>query len=149
MQLLMRVFGRKDRYRGLVDRGPAHPRVQITCREGRGGHAADSTAELRSVHELTRDALVLRHEPAGEVEGPAGDVGVDVDAAGKYERTGRVDCAAAIDLCDDPPLGDADVLDYAVDPIGRIVNLSARYPDHRRSAHGVRPEFAVSLTSFT
>ena len=78
------------------------------------------------MHELARDALVLRHEPAGEVEGSAGDVGMDVDPAGKYERAARVDCAAAIDLSDDPALGDADVLDYAFDPIGRIVNLSAR-----------------------
>src|SRR5687768_13379493 len=133
MQLFVRVFGRKDWYRSFVDRGPAHPRVQIPCREGGGGHAADSTAELLSVHELARDALVLRHEPAGEVEGPAGDMGVDVDPAGKNERAARVDCAAAIDLSDDPALCDADVPDYAVDPIGRIVNLSARYPDHRGS----------------
>src|SRR4029453_16555680 len=100
------------------------------------------------VHELTRDALVLGHEPAGEVEGPAGDVGVDVDPAGKHERAARVDCAAAIDLSDDAALGDADVLYYAVDPIGWIVNLSARYPDHRGSVLiGFAPRPAAALRS--
>ena len=78
-----------------------------------------------------RGALVLRDEPAGEVEGAAGDVGVDVDAAGKHDHAARVDRAAALDLSDDPAIGDADVLDDAVDPVRRIVDLPAGYPQHR------------------
>jgi hypothetical protein len=85
------------------------------------------------VAELTRNALVLRDEPAGEVEGPTRDVCVDVYAAGKNDHAARIDCGAAVGSSHDAAIGDADVLDYTVDPIGRIVDSSARYPKHRDS----------------
>src|SRR5437667_7650841 len=106
----------------------------MSCREGSGGHATDSGAELRPAPELTRDALVLRDEPAGEVEGPAGNVGVDVDPAGKNDHAARIDCRTAVGSSDDAAISDADVFDDAVDPVGRIVDPSARYPEHRGPA---------------
>ena len=47
-------------------------------------------------------AVVFRDHGAGEVEGGAGDVRVDVDAAGKDDHAGGVDGAAALDVGDDP-----------------------------------------------
>ena len=47
-------------------------------------------------------AVVLRDHGAGEVERGAGDVGVDVDAAGEDDHARRVDRAAALDVGDDP-----------------------------------------------
>ena len=62
---------------------------------------------------------------AGEIEGGAGDVGVDVHAAGEDDHAGRVDGAAAFDVGDDAAIGDADVLDDAVDVVGGIVDFAA------------------------
>ena len=86
VQLFVRVLGREDRDGGFVHRRPAHAGVQITGREGRGRHAAEAAAALRRVNELPRGALVFGDEAAGEVERAAGDVRVDVDAAGKHDH---------------------------------------------------------------
>ena len=48
----------------------------------------------------------------------AGDVRVNVDAAGEDDHARGVDRAAAVDVGDDPAVGDADVLDLAVDAVG-------------------------------
>ena len=68
---------------------------------------------------------------AGEVERAAGDVRVDIDAAGKDDHAGRVDRAAAVDRrrrsC---RIVDAEVLDDAVDAVGGVVDFSAGDSKH-------------------
>src|SRR5262249_8228114 len=90
--------------------------------------AADAGAELRCVKELARDALILGNEAAGEVEGAAGDVGVDVDAARKHHHPGRVDGAhrgSIVSRGNPAIVTNPDVLDDTVDAVGRIVHASA------------------------
>ena len=69
--------------------------------------------------------MILRGHRPGEVERGAGDVGVDIHAAGEDDHAGRVDHAAALDLGDDAAVRDADVLDHAVDAVRGIVDLAA------------------------
>ena len=52
---------------------------------------------LGRVQERRGLAVVLRRHRPGEVEGRAGDMGVDIHAAGEDEHAGRVDRAAALD----------------------------------------------------
>jgi hypothetical protein len=80
------------------------------------------------VHEGLASAHVLGRESPREVQGGAGDVGVDVDPAGEHDHAAGIDRATAFDLSRDTAIGDADVLDHTVDPVRRIVNLAARYP---------------------
>ena len=69
--------------------------------------------------------------PRAKLRARAGDVGVDVDAAGKDDHAGRVDRAAAASTSATMrPSRDADVLDDAVDAVGRIVDLPAGDPQH-------------------
>ena len=133
VHLLVGVLGGEDGNGGFVDRGPAHAGVQITGGERGRRHAADAGAQLRRVHELPGDALIFRNEAAGEIERAAGHVRVNVHPTGEDHHAGRVDCAdaAAVRVGDDAAVvGDADVLHDAVDAVGRIVDFSARYPDH-------------------
>ena len=135
VQLFVGVLGGEDRDRGLVDRRPPHPGVQISGGERGRRQAADAGPELRRVHELPGDALILGNQPAGEVERAAGHVRVNVHPARENQHAGRVDraAAAAVGVGDDPAIGgDADVLHDAFNAVGRIVDLAARYPDHVR-----------------
>ena len=105
--------------------------------------------QLRRVHELPGDALVLGDQPAREVERAAGHVRVHVHAAGKNHHAGRVDGARLPSASgDDAAVGDADVLDDAVDAVGRIVDSSARYPEHRDPSQCVRAA-ALRLVPWT
>ena len=74
--------------------------------------------------------MIFRRHGAGEVNGGARDVRMNIHAAGEYDHAGRVDGASALDIGDDPAVRDADVLDYAVDAVGRIVDFAAGYPKH-------------------
>src|SRR5712692_91675 len=80
--------------------------------------------------ERTGLPVILRGDAPGEVHRGAGDVGVDVDPAGEDDHAAGVDRAAALDLGDDPAIRDADVLEGAEDPVRRIMDLPARYPQH-------------------
>ena len=155
-QFFVRVLGGEDRHGGLVDGRPAHAGVQVAGRERRGRDAAEPGATVRRVHERQRPPHVFRRQPAGEVERGAGDVRVDVDAAGKDDHPGRVDRAPAFDVGDDAAVGDADVLDDAVDAVRRIVDLAAGNPKHgcrsvsrgsvsRARAEGIRQNAVVTL----
>ena len=95
-------------------------------------------AALRRAEECRGLAVILRGHRAGEVERGAGDVRVDIDAAGKDDHAGRVDRAAALDVGDDPAVGDADVLDHAVDAVGGIVDFPAGDSQHGVSVVGSR-----------
>jgi hypothetical protein len=77
------------------------------------------------VHELGGRALVLGREGAGEVERAAGDVRVDIDAAGEDDHAGGVDDASAVNVGNDLAVVDADVLDDAVDIVRGIVDFAA------------------------
>src|SRR6266511_2851873 len=80
--------------------------------------------------ERTGLPVILRGDAPGEVHRGAGDVGVDVDPAREDDHAARVDRAAALDLGDDPAIRDAHVLEHAVYPVRRIVDPTARYPQH-------------------
>ena len=83
VQLLVRVLGGEDGHRRLVHSGPAHTRVEVAGRERRWCHPADAGPAFRRMDEFPRGALILRNEPACEIEGAPGNVRVDVDAAGQ------------------------------------------------------------------
>ena len=78
-----------------IDGRPAHAGVEIAGGEGRRRRPADAGAAQRRVQERVGLAMVFRGHGAGEVDGGAGDVGVDVHAAGEDDHAGRVDRAAA------------------------------------------------------
>ena len=71
----------------------AHAGVEVAGAKVVGVVPADAAAALRRVEERPRLAVVLRDQPAGEVERRAGDVRVDIDAAGEDDHAGRVDRA--------------------------------------------------------
>ena len=100
-------------------------------------------AALRRVQEGRGLALVLRRHRPGKVERGAGDVGVNIHAAGEDEHAGGVDHAAALDLRDDAAVRDANVLDHAVDAIRGIVDLPAG-----DSQHGVSVCWVAALPAF-
>src|SRR5262249_55263944 len=114
-QLLVRVPGRQDRHGRLVDRGVTQPRVQVAGHVGGRGRAGDAAAVRLRADDRRIAAVIFRDHGPGEVEGRAGDVGVDVDAARKDHAARRVDGTAALDVGDDAAVADADVPDLAVD----------------------------------
>ena len=130
VQLLVGVPCREERDGGLVDGRPAHPGVQIPGCEGRGRDAAEPGAMLRSMQERNGPPVVLRRQPPREVQRRTGDMAVDVDPAREDQQAACIDRAAAFDLGNDPALGDADVLDDAIEPVGRIMDLPAGDAQH-------------------
>ncbi len=66
------------------------------------------------------------HGP-GEIEGGPGHVRVDIDAAGKDDHPRGVDGPAAVDIStgNDAAIGDANVLDFAIDAVRGVVNFAA------------------------
>ena len=86
------------------------------------------------MQELACGALILRHEAAREVESSAGDVRVNIDAAGEDDHPGRVDRSTGAGIgasaAHDASAVDANVLDDAVDAVGRIVDFSTSDPQH-------------------
>ena len=89
-------------------------------------------------NERLRAAMVFRRHRAGEVDRAAGDVRVNIDAAGKDDHPRRIDRPAAVDRRDESArIVDAEVFDLAVDAVGRVVDFSAR-----DSKHGL-PELAT------
>src|SRR3989442_1382567 len=114
----MRVLGRQHGDGGLDDSRVAHAGVEIAGRKGGRRRSPDAGAGVGGVHELARGALVLRRHRAGEVEGAAGNVRVDVNAAGEDDHTGGVDGAPAVNVGNDAAIVHADVLDDAVDIVG-------------------------------
>ena len=113
VQLFVRVARRQNRHSGFVHRRPAHAGVQVTGGEGGGRHAAQAGAAIDAVQELARHALVLGDEAAREVERAAGDVRVDIHAAGHHDGAAGIDGASArgeIGLGDDAAVSDAKVL---------------------------------------
>jgi len=118
----------------LVDCRPAHAGVQIAGRERGGRDASEPGPEVLRVHEGKTPAHILRREPSRKVQRGARDVGVDIHAAGEHNQAGRVDGAPAavrrFEVRQDAAIGDTDVLDDTVDPVRRVVNPSAGYPQH-------------------
>ena len=129
-QFFVRVSGRQDRYSGLIDGRPAHRCIQVAGGKGRWGRAAETGAKVPCMRERHGPSVAFRCHPPGKIQGRAGHVGVDVDSAGQDDQAARVDRAAALDFRDDAAIRDADVLDHAVDPVGRIVDLPTCYPEH-------------------
>ena len=73
---------------------------------------------------------------------------VDVDPAREDQQAARIDRAAAFDLGNDPALGDADVLDDAIEPVGRIMDLPAgldlnAIAERQRASAGIFNENSV------
>ena len=133
VQLLVRVTRGQDRHGRFVDGRPPHAGVQISGGKRGRRHAAEAGAAIEAVQELARRAMVLRHQPAREVEGAAGDVRVNVHAARHHDHAACVDRARArgeIAVGDDPAVRDAQILDHAVDPVGRIVDGASGDPKH-------------------
>ncbi len=130
VQFLVRVSGRQHGHGRFVDRRPSHPGIEIARGERRRRHAAEAGAAIGAVQELARGALIFGNEASREVEGPAGHVGVDVDAAGKHDHPARVERSRALGVGDDLAVSDADVANDAVDPVGRVVNFPAGDADH-------------------
>ena len=126
----MRMLGRKHRHRGLDDRSPAHAGVQVAgCKRG-GSGSAEAGAPFRSVQERGRLPLILRRHRPGKVERGPGHMRVNVHPTGKDDHAGGVNRAAALDLGDDPAIGDANVSEGAIDAVGGIVDFSACYAKH-------------------
>ena len=134
-QLLVGVPGREDRHGRLVHGGVAESGVEVAGDEGGRGRSADAAAAHRRADERGVAAMVLRDHGAGEVEGGAGDMGVNVHAAGENDHARRIDGAAVRHVGDDPAVRDADVADLAVDVVGRIVDFAAFNPQHGISTH--------------
>jgi len=87
------------------------------------------------VQELARHALVLGDEAAREVERAAGDVRVDIHAAGHHDGAAGIDGASArgeIGLGDEAAVSNAKVRDDAVDPVGGIVDRPTGDAKHGR-----------------
>src|SRR5207247_219636 len=82
-QLLVGVPGRQDRDGGLVDRRVTQPRIEVAGHEGGRRRAADAAAADLSANEGGVAAVVFRDHRPREVEGGAGDVGVNVNPAGE------------------------------------------------------------------
>jgi hypothetical protein len=78
--------------------------------------------------------MIFRRHGASEIDGRAGDVGVNVHAARENDHAGRVDRASTINVGDDATVGNANVLDNAVDVVRGIVDFSACYPKHEGTA---------------
>src|SRR5262249_62083712 len=74
--------------------------------------------------------VLSREQPTGTVERPRGDVGLNIDAAREDDNAGSVDNPAAFDLRDTAAVRDADVADFAVDVIGRVVDFAAGGAKH-------------------
>jgi hypothetical protein len=129
-QLLVGVPGGQDRDRRLVDRRVAQTGVEVAGDvRGRRG-PADAAPADRGADERGIPPVVLRDHCPGEVEGRAGNVGVDVHSAGEDDHPGRVERPAALHGGDDFAIADADVPDFAVDAVGRVVHLPAGDPQH-------------------
>ena len=75
-------------------------------------------------------SVIFGNKAAREVERAAGDVRVDIDAAGEDDHAGGVNDATAIDVGNDLAVVDADVLDDAVDIVGGIVDFAAGDAKH-------------------
>ena len=129
-QLFVGVLGGEDRHGRLVDRRPAHAGVEVAGDVGRRRGAADAAAAHGGAGERRVAAVVLRDHGPGEVEGGAGDVRVNVHAAGEDDHAGRVDGAAALHVGDDAAIGDTNILDLAVDVVRGVVDLAALDAKH-------------------
>jgi hypothetical protein len=81
--------------------------------------------------------VLLRDEPAGEVERRPGDMSVNVHPAGEDDHPGGVDGPAAVDVGDDLAAGDANVADRAVDVVRRVVDFAAGDAKHGESAGAI------------
>ncbi len=68
-----------------------------------------------------------------KLRAPAGDMRVNIDAAGKDDQARGVDDAAAVDVSNDLAVVDAEVLDDAVDVVGGIVDFAAGDAKHEGS----------------
>src|SRR5688572_18058745 len=79
--------------------------------------------------------MFLRQETPCEVDAAAGDVRVNVDAAGHHDHSARVDllCGGG-DGVDDRAGVDTDVANVTVDAIGRVVDAPTSDPQLRQSA---------------
>ena len=136
VQLFVRVSRRQDRNGGLVDGRPAHACVEITRRKRCGRNASEPGSQLTRVHEGKTLAHILGRESPCKVQRGARDVSVGVDAAGEYDQAARIDRAPAFSVRSvvrhDLAIGDADVLDDTVDPVRRVIDLPAGYPQHAR-----------------
>ena len=91
--------------------------------------------------------MLLGQQPAGVVAARAGDVRVDVHAAGHHDHAARVERRrAGGQSLDDPAVLDADVPHLAVDAVGRIVDGAAHDPEPLRCAHPVLPALLAHRT---
>src|SRR5262249_46023536 len=111
----------------FVDRRIPHSRVQVSGREGSRGDPAQARAPFRRVHEWKGPPQVLGGESARKIQCCTGDVSVNVDSAGEDNQAARIDRTTIVAVRDNAAIGNADVLDDAIDPVSRIVDLPTRY----------------------
>src|SRR5262249_53474632 len=82
------------------------------------------------MHELGCRSLVFRGHRAGEVESGPGNVRVNIHTAREYDHAHRVDGSAAFDGGHDSTVGDANVANFAVDVMSRVVDFAAGDSQH-------------------
>ncbi len=129
-EFFVRVPGRQHRHGGFVDRRPAHAGVQIAGGKGGRRHPANTAASSLRANEGLRAAMVLGRHRAGEVDRTAGDVRVHVDTAGKDHHPGCIDRSPLDCRRHKLAVGDEQILDFAVDAVGWIVNGTAGDSEH-------------------
>jgi len=125
-QLFVRVAGIEHRNGRFIHRREAHAGVEVAGGERRGSHPAEAAAPRFGANEGLSAAMVFGRHRAGEIDRAAGDVGVNVDAAGEDDQAGSVDRAAGGDGAGEAAgVVDANVFDLAVDAVGRVIDFSA------------------------
>ena len=75
--------------------------------------------------------MVFRSHRASKIDGSAGHVGVHVHATRKYNQTTGVDGSPSCYGLDQPAaIIDVKVLDFAINPVGGVVNSSTHNSEH-------------------
>src|SRR6185436_14105342 len=121
----------KDRDGRFVDRRPAHAGVEIARGERGGSHASQTAAARFGPNKRLGAAMILRRHGAGEVDRSAGDMRVNIHAAGEDNHSACINRSATFDGGNKlPVVVDAEILDDTVDVVGWVVDLSARDAKH-------------------
>src|SRR3990172_11349222 len=108
----------------LHHRGIPHFGVKIAGGERGGNREADAGPDAWFLRKH-RMPVVFRPEAAGRVDGRAANVGMDINPARHYHQVRRVNhlggrLARVYDLA----VLNTDLFDGAIDPVGRIVDLT-------------------------
>ncbi len=122
----------KHRNSRFVHRGPAHARIEVARRKGRGSHSAQAAASSLCANERLSSTMIFGSHRAGEVDGAARDVRVDIHATRKHDQARRVDRSSARHRRGEPAaVVDEKVLDDPVNTVGRVVDFSTSNSQHR------------------